>query len=522
MKKKLIRATVIITIISSIGKILGLLRESTLATYFGMSKDTDAFKIAFSIPDIFVSIICAAIVQAFIPIYSDILKEKNSERTKRFLNSTYTIISLLSLVIAILGIVMCRAFIEIIAPGFDDETINKTVMLSIIIFPGTIFYVLGNLTASYLQIHGRFIASSLIWVSYNICIIIALIIFNKFGIICASIGALVGLIGMLIIQIPSLKREGFNFEFSLDFKDEGLRKIGIVIIPVIIASAFNQIYNIINRMLASGLDNGSITAMDYSYKVAMIIYGVFIASFITVMYPAMANQSNSSIEFKKTISKVLTVGGIVALPLVTLVFILRVPIVQVLFQRGAFTQSDTAITASVLGFTVFGVAGITYREIINRAFYSLKETKLPMINGISAIILNIVLNMWLVKVMGVNGLALGTSISSFVSATMLYFYLYKKIGGIQTKVIIDCFLKPLFASLLMGTLVLFSEKVFANFINFGEGLLPSFIKILMYSLFGAFIYVIVIFQLNIVELNELKEKLMFKLSNKIISIGAKK
>lgn len=522
VKKKLIQASIIITIISSIGKILGLLRESSLASYFGMSRDTDAFKIAFSIPDIFVSIICVAIIQVFIPVYSDVLKEKNPDRTKRFLNSTYTIVGLTAIVIATVGIIFCRIFIRIIAPGFDSETIDKTVILSLIIFPGTVFYVLSNLTASYLQIHGRFISSSLIWFSYNICIIVSLICFNKLGIICAAFGALVGLIGMLIIQIPSLIKEGFKYSFSLDFRDDGLKKIGISIVPVIIASAFNQIFNIFNRMMASGLDSGSISALDFSYKVAMIIYGVFIASLITVMYPSMAGKSSDTAEFKNSVSSMLSLGGIVTLPLVTLVFLLKVPIIEVLFQRGSFSRADTQITAGVLGLTVLGVVGISYREILNRAFYSLKDTRTPMINGVSAIVLNILLNVFLVRIYKVNGLAIGTAISAFVSAAMLYFRLNRKIGGIQAKVLLDGFVKPLFASLAMGLCIFFNQNLLNIFAISGEGLIPSLVKIAVNSLFGVTIYSIVIFQLNIGELDMLKEKLIQKLNFKRIVIGVKK
>ncbi len=521
MNKKLLSAALVVTVISSVGKILGLVRESALASYFGMSRDTDAFKIAFSIPDILVSILCVSILQVFVPIYTDILKEKKPERTKKFLDTIYTFVGLAAIVMASLGIIFCRQLINVIAPGFESETINKTVILAFIILPGTFFYVMGNLTASYLQIHGRFIVSSLIWFSYNVCIIVSLVFFSGFGIKCVAAGALVGLVGMLLIQLPSLKKEGFSYNFSLDFRDKGLRQIGISIVPVVIASAFSQIYNIINRMMASGLDAGSISAMDFAYKVAMLVYGVFVVSLVTVIYPSMADKSDNSEEFKKNISSNLSIGGIIVLPLVTLVYILRVPVIRVLFQRGSFSEADTAITAGILGFTVFGIVGITYREILNRAFYSLKDTKTPMINGIIAITLNIILNLSLVRAMGINGLALGTAISSFISAGMLFLRLNNKIGGIKQGVISDCFIKPLFASMIMGAVILLSDSFLKSFINTQEGLVISLIRMSLYSMFGVLVYIFVILQFNIAEVNLFKEKLLTKLNNKGYLLGVK-
>lgn len=515
MNKKLLSAALIITVISSVGKLLGLIRESALASYFGISKDTDAFKIAFSIPDILVSIICVSIMQVFIPVYTDILKEKNPERTKKFVNTVFTTVGLAAIVMVLLGILFCRQLISVIAPGFDSETINKTVILALIILPGTFFYVMGNLSASYLQVHQRFIASSLIWFSYNICIIVSMIFFSGFGIKCVAAGALAGLVGMLLIQLPSLKKEGFSYSLSLDFKDKGFKQMGISIVPVVIASAFNQIYNIINKMMASGLDTGSISAMDFAFKVATIVYGVFVVSLITVIYPSMADKSHNQEEFKRNISSNLSIGGIIVIPLVTLVIILRVPVIRVLFQRGSFSETDTAITAGILGFTVFGIIGITYREILNRAFYSLKDTKTPMINGIIAVTLNIIFNVGLVRVMGVNGLALGTAISGFISAGMLFFRLNKKIGGIKRGVIADGFLKPLFASIIMWAVIFLGDNLLKSFINFHQGLMISLIKISLYSIFGVLVYILVIIQFNIPEINLFKEKLLNKLSKKV-------
>ncbi len=522
MNKKLLSAALLVTVISSVGKILGLVRESALASYFGMSRDTDAFKIAFSIPDILVSILCVSIMQVFVPVYTDILKEKKPERTKKFLNTIYTFVGLAAIVMASLGIIFCRQLINAIAPGFDSETINSTVVLAFIILPGTFFYVMGNLSASYLQIHGRFIVSSLIWFSYNVCIIVSMVFFSRYGIKCVAAGALAGLVGMLLIQLPSLKKEGFYYSFSLDFRDKGLKQIGRAIVPVIIASAFNQIYNIINRMMASGLNAGSISAMDFAFKVATIVYGVFIVSLITVIYPSMADKSDNPEEFKRNISSNLIIGGIVVLPLVTLVFIFRTPIIRVLFQRGSFTEADTAITAGLLGITVLGIIGITYREILNRAFYSLKDTKTPMINGIIAVSLNIAFNLRLVRVMGVNGLVLGTAITSFISAVILFMRLKKRLEGFKRGVVADCFIKPLFASLLMGAVIFFMNSIFRGSVGPNEGLLLSMVKMALYSIFGVLVYLFVIFQLNIEEINTIKRKLLSRLTNKAFALGAKK
>jgi len=502
VNKKLVYAAFGITIISSTGKILGLIRESSFAAYFGASSNTDAFKIAFSIPDIFIAIFSAAIAQVFIPVYCDILKEGNPDKTQRFLNNIFTLIAIASATIVLLGIILRGPLVDLIAPGFDEASKRSAMEMVIIMFPGALFMIMANLVSGYLQVHERFISSSLIWYSYNICIISSLVLFHKFGIKVAAVGALFGLIGMLLIQLPSLVWQGFRYRPVIDFKDDGFRMISMLILPVLISSAFNQVYNVINRMLASNLGQGSISALDYAGRVSILINTVFIVSIATVIYPSLAKQSDCIPQFNATLASSTRLASMISFPLATILLILRKPIIQVLFERGAFSALDTKMTAGVLGFLSIAVIGITHREFLNRAFFALKDTRTPMINGIIAIGLNIILNLILVQCMGINGLALGTSIASLLSAYMLLIRLYRKQESISKSLISEGFIKSFIAAAIMGLVVFIGEKLLLNIMHLDGNTLLRLVNIMLACCIGGVVYIGFLAILKVHEIRE--------------------
>ncbi len=517
LKSKVVSAAVWVTAISAVGKLLGLMRESSLANYFGASVATDAFKVAFNIPDIIIGIFGAAIVQTFIPVYNETLQKGDEKESQRFLNNFFTISLLISLIIMTVGVFASSFLVRLIAPGMDEVTANCAAQLAVIMMPGAVFMIMANIATGYLQAHGRFIAAALTWYFYNLFMIGSMVFFHRMGINAVGVGALLGIASMLLVQLPSMKKEGLRYRPVIDFKDKGLRTIGFLLGPVLISSAFNQVYIIINRMLASGLDKGSISSMDYAYRVNVLYYTIFILSISSVVYPLMARYGDNLGKFTGLVAKTLRVVTFVSLPISVLFFILRFPILQLLFQRGAFSSSDTARTAVALaGFSV-GIIGTAYRDILNRAFYALKDTRTPMINGVIAIILNIGLNLILIR-FGIVGLALGSSIAATISAGMLIARLKSKVGKIQGNRIFDGFYKSALASLIMGICVYFIESQLTGRLH----LYGSFIKLsinLTASILGAgLVYTAVLFILRVEELQE--GFLMIK--NKVSSILLKK
>ncbi len=507
MNKKIISSVLLITVISSFGKILGLIRESILALHFGASGSTDAFKIAFSIPDIFIAIFSAAIAQTFIPVYSDYIKAGNKRKTQNFLNSVFTSISIVSIAIVVIGIIASRMIVNIIAPGFDGETKQAAALMTSIMFPGAIFMILANLSSAYLQAHEKYFSSSLMWYSYNICIILGLAVFKGYGIKVAAYGAALGFVGMLLIQLPSMLKQGFKFRPVIDFKNEGYLKIRQLVVPVLISSAFNQVYLIINRILGSNLSAGSISALDYAGRVGILVNTIIVVSIVNVIYPRLAKLESSPEKFRLLFSRTMWLISVIMLPLVSLMFIFRGQIIYILFQRGAFTGKDTEITAAILGFLSLSIVGIAYREILNRAFFSLKDTRTPMINGIITILINIALNLIFIGFMGVYGLALGTSAASVISALMLFLRLRKKLGHINGRAIAGGFAKAVLASTGMSVFVyLLKSEMF----HMEGSTLAVLLKVVLMTAAGFAVYMGILLLLNADRLKAARGGIFFK------------
>ncbi len=499
--KKLVYSAFLVTVLSSIGKFLSLLRESSIASAFGASNSTDAFKVAFSVPDIFTAILGAAIAQTFIPVYSDVLKEKDEKKTRRFLNNIVSIVIIISVLLTIIGVLSSKLLIGLMAPGFDSVTKVHAINMTIVMLPGASFMILANLASSYLQTHGKFLSSSLLYYIYNLCIITGIAFFSRLGIAAAAWGTLFGLTGMLLIQLPGLIKLGYRFSPVIDLKDKNIRLIGSLVIPVFISSSFNQIYLIINRILASGLGSGNISSLDYAGKVSVIINSVFISSLATVLYPSFAKASDNMGSFTMIFAKSMRIVSLITIPLVSVLIILRTPVIQVLFERGAFTSKNTRITADTLAIIAIGIIGVGFREFLNRAFFCLKDTKTPMINGLIAISLNILFNITFVRFMGIYGLAFGTALSSIISSAMLMVRIKHRLKDIRGHLILDGFIKALLASVVMGIVVYILESIVEN-LFFGSTLM-RLMNVVICGSAGLSVYALMLYILRVEEIRDI-------------------
>ena len=487
-KRSIISNTLALTALTGVSKFLGLLRESSLAAYFGASSYTDAYKIAFAVPDVFFALITASIVQTFIPVYNDRLKENDPESRQRFLNNIFTMVGIVSSAIIVLGMIGSPLIVRFMAPGIDKATAGLAASLTRIIIPAAFFLVLTNLAAGYLQSHGHFISPALIWYPHNIIIIISIVFFHRYGIRAVAVGCALSLLSMLIIQIPSLRKHGFKYRPFIDFKDKGLHNIGILIGPVLISSAFDQVYSVINKILASGFDSGSISALDYAFRISFLIINVFILSISQVMYPRFAQLSHDIPGFINTIGKVLRFATILITPMAACLFVLRTPIVQVIYERGAFTEADTRRTAFALCGLSVGMLGFAYRELLNKAFYALKDTRTTMVNGIVVIVMNIILNIVLSRFLGIAGITFGFSLSAVISGGMLLIRLRRKIGGIRGRWIAIGLIKSIAATGIMVLVIQFVEIILTDSLNLNGSTLLRAVNLMIATAVGAAAY----------------------------------
>lgn len=456
-KSSAIKSTSAIMLLMIVSKITGFLRDVLIASAFGTTYQTDAYNMALIIPSFIFSVFGAAISTTFIPILSDIYKNKGKKEMYSFSNNVMTILMIITFVLCILGICLSPILVKILAPNFTGKTYELTVILSRIAMINLIFMSLNSGFTAILQTLEDFVGPALIGIVLNIPIIIYVLMGNDFG-IYGLIGATVIGNGLqILVQVPWLIKHSYKYKVKFNINDKRLKKLLYLVIPVVIGTGVNQINSLIDKMLGSGLPEGSISALNFSSKVNGLVYSIFASAVVTVVYPMLSKEgtNHDKNKFKNYISKSISNIFLIIVPATIGMIILNKPIIEFIFMRGAFNTESVDMTAYALMFLSIGVVFYGTRDVFNRAFYSLQDTKTPMINGVLGVLINIILNLILVKYMGIGGLALATSISAAVTSILLHISLNKKIGSVINKKARWDIVKIIMSSIIMGSVTYF-------------------------------------------------------------------
>ena len=507
-KNKVAKSASIVIIITILSKLLGFFRDTLIAGTFGTTYQTDAYNMAITIPSIMFGIFGLAITTTFIPILNETFNSKGKEEMFNFANNIMNILLGLSLVLCFISWFFAPQIVRIIAPKFTGEIYGLTVKLTRLSSINILFMSMNSGYIAVLQTLDDFIAPALIGFMINIPIIIYILMGSP-SVDGLMVATGIGYVLQVLIQIPWLIKHNYKYEPFIDFKDQRIKSMLGLIIPILIGASVNQINSLVDKTIGSGLPHGSISALNFSQKINGLMYSIFGIAIVTVMYPRFANEANEDNlkRFKMYISKSINNINLIMIPATVGIIVLSTPLVKFIFQRGAFDESSVQMTSISLTFYSLGVIFYGMRDILNRAFYSLKDTKIPMINGAIGMIINIVLNLILVRFMGIGGLALSTSVSAFACAMLLMFSLRRKIGSFNGKRILSSTIKITISSLVMGGVCSLSYKLLS--LKLGE-ISSLFITIII----SVIIYIIMLIFLRVKEffdaLRMLKKRLSVK------------
>ncbi len=450
-KEQLFKAAGIIAAASLCSKILGFFRETALAAVFGATKATDAYLVASIIPWMLFSVASSALTTTLIPVFTRRLHDAGAEAGDRFINTLINFVLLFCLVMVLLGVVFAPLLVRIVAPGFQGETARLTVELTRILLPMMIFLGLAAVLTGYLQARQRFTWPALVGIPFNIIMILAIILGGRaWGIAAAAAGTVLATVSQLFTMAPGLK--GFRYRLLLDWQDPGLRKLGRLIIPILLATGAGQLGLVVDRMLASGLAEGSISALNFGSRLTQLPLGIFIMAVTTVLYPTFSQFAAEGDlgGLRRALVAGVRVSLFLTIPMAVGLIVLREPIVRVLFERGAFDSRATSMTAYAVLFFSLGLVPMALREVISRIYFSLQDTITPMLLGLGAVAVNIGLNFLLVRPLAHGGLALATSLASFFAVVLLFSCLRRRLGGLGGREMWDCCWRVALAAALMG------------------------------------------------------------------------
>lgn len=484
------KAACLIAFITVLSKIAGFIRESLIAGAFGATYKTDAYIMSLTMPGIIFGVFGVAITTTFIPILAEDYKMNKRQDTFEFVNTFNTLLLAISLLACILIWCCAPVLIRIIAPGFSQEVYKLTVILTRISAISIMFMGMNSSFVALLQTFGVFIAPALSGLVFSMPIIAYILLGGRYGVKGLAFATVSGYGAQVIILIPWLIKNRYRYRPNINIRDTRIRRLLRLMAPVVIGTEILQLNEFVDRVMASGLPAGSISALNFAAKLNNVIYSVFAVAIITVIYPELSMECDDYEEFTNHIIKAVNIINMIMVPSAVGLAILRVPIINVLFRHGAFDSRAAGMTSEVMLYYSLGLVFSGMAGIFDRVFYAMKDTRTPMTNGVIAMGVNINLNFILIRYMGIGGLAMSTSISSLVYLILLINGINKRIGrGIAGRsMAINCG-KILMASVVMGACVFVIDKCLSEVLT---GIGGEIIRLVVSVVSGILTYVFMI------------------------------
>lgn len=498
---KATKATLGLMIATMIAKVIGFVREIVLAYVYGTSMYSDAYLVAMNIPLVIFAVIGGTLGTVFIPMYFEVSNTLGEKKAIEFTNNTFNLVMLQCILLAILGLIFTEKLVEFFAIGFKGEVLKVTIDFTRIIIVGIVFIGLSYIMNAYLQIKNKFVISGLMSIPKNIIIVLSIILSSKFNPYIIIWGTLIGtIVEFLFLFIMATKNE-YRYKVYMNINDKYIKKAVWLMGPVLIGISVNQINTMIDRTLASTLVEGSISALNYANKLNGFVMALFIASIAAVIYPILSKLSNENNKDKFVNYIVQSVNSVILLviPISVGAIVLANPIVKILFQRGEFDSRATGMTAIALVMYSIGMIGFGLRDILGKVFYSLHDTKTPMVNGIIAMVTNIILNIILVKYLKLAGLALATSISAIICIILLFRSLKTKIGYFGQDKILKTTIKSIISAVIMGIITYISYNLFNSILDLD--FIGEVISLVGSIIIGAIVYGVIVVILKVEEIN---------------------
>ncbi len=455
-KNRVAQSAIMISVFTLISKFLGFIREVMIASKFGSGMETDTYFVAMTATVIIVGTLGSALNTTLIPIFSEVGEKYGHKGKLVYLNNIINLVIIVTIIMMVLGFIGAPLVVKILAKGFEGEQFHLAVKLNRIGLPIVMILGLTHVLAGFLNGNQIFGPPAIAGIPYNIVFLIYLSLFAAIPKIeTLMLITVFATFFQFLIHVPAVKHMRYKFKPRVDFKDPFLRKAMILIGPVLLGSAVQQINVVIDRTLASELAHGSLSALTYASRINEMVIAVFVMAITTVVFPMLSNAfaKDDTDGVKEILSQGVNIILLVTVPATIGMILLAEPVVYLFFQRGAFTEGATNMTSIALIFYSIGLVGSSLRLMLNRVYYSFQDTLTPMKNGAIAVVVNIVFNLILIRSMGHGGLALATSISATVTTILLFISLRQKIGPIGLSGYFNSFLKTTLASLIMGFVV---------------------------------------------------------------------
>jgi len=478
MSSRLARSAGLIGIATMASRLLGVLREVVLAGLFGASAGPamDAFNVAFRVPNLVRDLFAeGAMTAAFVPTFTRTLTSRGREAAWRLGNLVINALLVVTSGLVILGMVFAGPITQAIASGDEFASIpgklELTTQLTRIMMPFLTTVAVAVAMMGMLNSLHRFFVPAISPAMFNVatifCAFTVVPLMPSIGlppIAGIAIGTVLGGIAQIAVQWPALRQEGFRYRPAVDFRDPDVREVLRLMGPGTLGLAAVQINVFVNTWLATTQPQGAVSWLQYAFRLVYLPIGLFGVSIATAALPELSRQAAAADReaMRRTISTGLRMMLMLNVPATVGLIVLAPPIIELLFERGAFTPADTAATAAAVMFYAPGLLGYSAVKIASPSFYSLGDSRTPVIVSVASVGVNLALNLILVKVMGYRGLALGTAVAALFNASAVLLLLSKRLNGLEGRRVANAFVRILAASALMGVAAHFAAGWLAS------------------------------------------------------------
>jgi putative peptidoglycan lipid II flippase len=506
---KVAKAAGIVGTATMVSRVFGVIRDMVIAALFGASWMTDAFWVAFRIPNMLRRLLGeGSLTVSFVPVFTEYLQNKNKEEALELAQNAFTILSVILAVVSVLGILLSPLIVGLIAPGFiaNPEQFALAVFLNRLMFPYIFFIALVALCMGILNSFRHFTAPALSPVMLNIAMIAAaLALRDCFAqpITALAAGVLIGGVLQLAMQWPALSKFGVKFKFHFNLQHPGLKQIGLLMLPAIFGAGVGTINVFVGTILASLLPGGSVTYLFYADRIMEFPLGIFAIAIGTASLPSFSKHAaagrmeelKSGISFSLRLMLFLTIPSMVAL------MALHLPIISVLFQRGAFDAQAAVYTGQALFCYALGLWAYAVLRVFVSSFYALQDSKWPLKAAIITLIVNVLCSLALMYPLKHNGIALAGSISAAANTLILAIVLRRKIGTYLDRAFYISVLKIITSAVVMVAAI----GLFEYFMpwNFAAGFKTKLIYLTGAIIIGAGVYFVSAYLLKIPEIHNI-------------------
>jgi putative peptidoglycan lipid II flippase len=441
-----------------LSRILGLVRESVFAYLFGAGFATDAFNVAFRIPNFFRDLFAeSALSAAFVPAFVHSLEHERREDTWRFGANILNTLALFIGLLVILGIFFAPWVVRVVAMGFADEPakLQLTTLLTRVMFPFLLFVVFAAWAMGILNACGTFFVPALAPASFNvISILVPLLAYGFFKargtdpILGMAIGVTLGSLAQFVIQAPHLRHHGFRYRPVIDLRSPRLRRVFFRWVPMVLGYATWQVNFLINTFLLTFLREGSVTWVSYAYRIQHLpagLFGAAIGSVALAEYSRQAARQEPS-AIRDRFRHAMGLVAALSLPSAAILLALSPEVVALIYQHGRFTASDTALTSQALMLYCLGIWAAAATRNCAAGFYSLGDTRTPALVAVAVVSANIGINLALMRVIGFRSFPLAAAVTGLANFTALFLLLRRRTGGLAGRHVASVTLRTFAAS----------------------------------------------------------------------------